>query len=110
MCLALGIHDPHPLLGKVTRLDAAACTQCAHHLGGQPVMLTRDAQATATVNIAEQRPRTTAAIGNPEVIRLHGLEHRLTQRALLRVAIFTRKDVTWKDVAHSAVDRFVYHE
>jgi hypothetical protein len=105
VCLPVGITDTHALLGHVTRLDASRRAEWTDNLIGQSFMLARDEKAPATVNIAEQLPCTKVAISNPEVIGLHGLENRRKQRALLGMAIFTRKDV-----AHDAVGRFIHHQ
>ncbi len=56
-------------------------------------MFTDDKEAAASGGLGEKSSGTNMAIGNPQIVSFDGLEHRAKQRALLRMAIFTRQDI-----------------
>ena len=56
-------------------------------------MLANHEEATTCVHLTEKRTGTKIAIGNPQIIRRDRFEYRPQQRALLRMPIFTRKDI-----------------
>src|SRR5918998_305575 len=105
MCDALRIHDPNALLRELSCLHTAERAKGRDYLKRQSLVLPDDKRAASRVAIAEKLARAEVAIGNPEVLRLHRAQDRAQQRALLRVAIFTGKDV-----ADQAPHRFIDHE
>jgi hypothetical protein len=105
MLVAVCIDHTHALLSELTRRDTAARAQRCQNLTGQSLMLPDDKEAPAPVGLGEKRSGTKIAVGNPQIIWLDTLEHRPEQRALLRVAIFTRKDL-----GNSARRRLIDHE
>src|SRR5262245_60427474 len=56
-------------------------------------MLANHEEAPTRVQLTEKRARTKITIRNPQIIRRDRGEHRPQQRALLRMPIFTRKDI-----------------
>ena len=68
-------------------------------------MLAGDETGAPSVDLTQKGTGTEIPVLNPEVIRLHGRQHRSKQRALLGMAIFTGKDI-----AHQAVRRLIDHQ
>ena len=57
-------------------------------------MLTRNEPGASASMRTEKGTGTKVAVLNPEVVRLHRLQDLAEQRAFLRMAIFTGKDIT----------------
>jgi len=91
----LPIDPPHPLLGHFSRLHTTERTQRRENLEGQAPVFPDDKAGAPRVHVAQQVPRTEVAIGHPQVTRLHRLEDTTDQRALLRMAIFARANITY---------------
>src|SRR2546430_13573335 len=90
---SLGIAHLHPLLGHVPGLDAAYRTQRTHHLKRETLMLAGDEPGALAVERRQESAGTEVAVLNPEVVRLHGLQHLPQQRALVSMAAFTGKQI-----------------
>src|SRR5215471_18219095 len=87
------IYYTHALLGDVTRRSTIIGVESIDNLKGQGLMLANHEETAARVQLAQKCAGTKIAIGNPQIIRRDYLEHRPQQRALLRMPIFTRKDI-----------------
>ena len=68
-------------------------------------MLANNEETTARVHLSQKRAGTKIAISDPQIIRLYCREYRSQQRALLRMPIFT-----WKDIGEQAVGWLIDHE
>ena len=68
-------------------------------------MFTGHKERLSGVDLAEKLTGAKIAIFNPQVTCLHRLEHVSEQRALLGMAIFTRKNI-----GHQAQGRFIDHQ
>jgi hypothetical protein len=89
----LCIHHTDALLREWTRWRATARAQRAHHLPGQPLMLTDHEEAPTRVDLGEKGAGAKIAIGDPQIIPRDAREDRPEEGALLRMAIFTGKDI-----------------
>jgi hypothetical protein len=59
-------------------------------------MLAGDETGTSAVDLAQKGTGTKVPVLNPEVVHLHGLKHLPEHRALLRMAVFTGKDIAYE--------------
>jgi hypothetical protein len=91
--LSLGIPYLPPLLRHLTGLDATHRAQRRDRLKGEALMLAGDEPGVPVVDRAQEGTGTAIAVLYPEVMRLHGLQHLPEHRALLRMAVFTGKDI-----------------
>src|SRR5262249_32316592 len=72
---------------------------------GQPLMLANNEETAACVYLTQKRAGTKITISNPQILCGDCFEHRSQQRALLRMPIFTRKDI-----GDQTVGRLIDHE
>src|SRR6266702_2791645 len=93
MLVALCIHHTHALLRELPRWRATARAQRAAHLPGQSLMFTDHEAASPRVDLGEKGAGTKIAIGDPQIIPRDARKDRPEERALLRMAIFTGKDI-----------------
>ena len=56
-------------------------------------MFAGDEKGASIVDLTEKAPGTTIPIFDPQITGLHRFEPLTEQRAFLRIAIFTRKDI-----------------
>jgi hypothetical protein len=93
MRVALCIHHTPALLREWTRGGAPTRAPRADHLPGHPPMLTDHKEAASRVDLSEKGSGTKMAIGDPQLSLPDALEDCPKERALLRLAIFTGKDM-----------------
>ena len=74
-------------------LDAAHGAQPIDRLKGEIRMLSRDERGAPAVDFAHSGTGTAIPFLHPEIMHLHGFQHRPEQGALLGMAIFTREDI-----------------
>jgi hypothetical protein len=94
MLVALVIHHFDALLGDDSRFRAATRAQRPQKLTRASSMFAGDEAGASVVDVTEKGSGTKIAVCNPEITGLHRVQKRPEQRAFLRMAVFTRHDIS----------------
>src|SRR5262245_62615455 len=105
MLVALVIHHFDVLLGDDSRFRAATRAQRPQKLTRESSMFAGDEAGAAGVDVTEKGSGTKIAVFNPEITSLHRVQKRPEQRAFLRMAVFTRQDIS-----DQALDGLIDHQ
>ncbi len=89
---AVRIHHTHALLSNVTVGVRSYDAEDLKSQRATPVLANHE-EAAARVHLTEKRAGTKIAICDPQITASTVSKHRPEQRALLRMPIFTRKDI-----------------